>query len=122
MVRLLFDQMIDADAAGEVRLVGFDVARVADFGMSTANDDEVLGLAIHENRILVTLDEHFGDWTFLKLESHPGVIRVKAHPTSARGHFDQACYGETRVLTPGRFISSSGAVSLLRRLDRESGE
>ena len=85
MVRLLFDQMIDADAAGEVCLMGFDVVRVADFGMSTANDDEILGLAIRENRILVTLDEHFGDWTFLKLESHPGVIRVKAHPTSARG-------------------------------------
>jgi len=84
MVRLLFDQMIDADAAGEVRLMGFDVVRVADFSMSTANDDEVLSLAIHENRVLVTLDEHFGDWTFLKLESHPGVIRVKAHPTTTK--------------------------------------
>jgi predicted nuclease of predicted toxin-antitoxin system len=82
MLRLLFDQMIDADAAGEVRMMGFDVAHVADFGMSRANDDEVLGLAIQENRVLVTLDEHFGDWTFLKLERHPGVIRVKAHPTS----------------------------------------
>lgn len=46
MVRLLFDQMIDADTAGEVRLMGFDVVRVADFGMSTANDDEILSLAI----------------------------------------------------------------------------
>ena len=35
----------------------------------------------------------------------------------ARRHFDQPCYGETRVLTPGRFISSAVAVSLLRRLD-----
>ncbi len=84
MVRLLFDQMIDADAAGEVRLMGFDVVRVADFGMSTANDDEILSLAIDENRVLVTLDEHFGDWTFLKLKSHTGVIRVKAHPTSGQ--------------------------------------
>jgi predicted nuclease of predicted toxin-antitoxin system len=84
MVRLLFDQMIDADAVGEVRLMGFDVVHVADFGMSRANDDQVLGLAIQGNRILVTLDEHFGDWTFLKLERHPGVIRVKAHPTSTK--------------------------------------
>jgi predicted nucleic acid-binding protein len=35
----------------------------------------------------------------------------------ARGHFDQPHYDETRVLTPGRFIGSSVAVSLLRRLD-----
>jgi len=46
MVRLLFDQMIDADAVGEVRLMGFDVVRVADFGMSKANDDEILSFAI----------------------------------------------------------------------------
>ena len=83
MVRLLFDQMIDADAAEEVHLMGIDVVRVADFDMSAANDDEILGLAIQENRVLVTLDEHFGDWMFLKLESHPGVIRAKAHPTTA---------------------------------------
>jgi predicted nuclease of predicted toxin-antitoxin system len=36
--------------------------------------------AIRENRILVTLDEHFGDWVILPLKKHPGVIRLKVHP------------------------------------------
>jgi hypothetical protein len=27
------------------------------------------------------LDEHFGDWTILSLSRHPGVIRIKVHPT-----------------------------------------
>jgi predicted nucleic acid-binding protein len=34
----------------------------------------------------------------------------------ARGHFDRPAYGDSRVLTPGRFINSPAAVSLLRQL------
>jgi len=32
---------------------------------------------------LVTLDEHFGDWVILPLSQHPGVIRIKIHPTTS---------------------------------------
>jgi predicted nuclease of predicted toxin-antitoxin system len=39
--------------------------------------------AINENRILVTLDEHFGDWVILPLSQHPGVIRIKIHQTTS---------------------------------------
>jgi predicted nuclease of predicted toxin-antitoxin system len=39
--------------------------------------------AINENRMLVTLDEHFGDWVILPLSQHPGVIRIKVHPTTS---------------------------------------
>lgn len=35
---------------------------------------------------------------------------------TAGGHFDQASYGSTCVLSPGRFVDSSTAASLLRRL------
>jgi hypothetical protein len=28
------------------------------------------------------MDEHFGHWAILPLSEHPGVIRVKAHPTT----------------------------------------
>ncbi len=33
---------------------------------------------------LVTLDEHFGDWVVLPLSRHPGVIRLKVNPTTAK--------------------------------------
>jgi len=79
-LRLLLDQMIDADVAAELCSNGYDVERVSDFGLSQADDAEVLAKAIREDRILVTLDEHFGDWCVLPLGRHPGVIRVKANP------------------------------------------
>ena len=81
-LRLLLDQMIDEDAAGELRSKGYDVLRIGEFGFSTADDDEILGLATEEKRVLVTLDEHFGDWAVLPLGRHSGVIRIKATPTT----------------------------------------
>ena len=40
--------------------------------------------AIADNRILVTLDEHFGDWVVLPLSKHPGVIRLKINPATSQ--------------------------------------
>ena len=47
-----------------------------------ADDAEILGFAIREERILITSDEHFGDWAILPLDKHTGVVRVKVHPTT----------------------------------------
>jgi predicted nuclease of predicted toxin-antitoxin system len=77
---LLLDQMIDTDVASTLQARGYDVVRVAALGMSRAGDDEILAAAIDENRILVTLDEDFGDWCVLPLDHHAGVIRIKAKP------------------------------------------
>jgi predicted nuclease of predicted toxin-antitoxin system len=44
----------------------------------------VLQKSIAEKRILITLDEHFGDWVVLPLSVHPGVIRLKVNPTTSR--------------------------------------
>jgi predicted nuclease of predicted toxin-antitoxin system len=56
--------------------------------------------AITENRILVTLDEHFGDWVILPLSKHPGVIRLKINPTTSKN--------ATNLLTPFLRLHSSG--------------
>lgn len=80
--RLLLDQMMDEDVATVLRAKGCDVLRVGNIGLATAGDDEILTRAIADNRILVTLDGHFGDWVVLPLGQHPGVIRVKATPTT----------------------------------------
>lgn len=81
-LRLLLDQMIDADVAVGLRELGHDVCCVAEIGMEGADDAKILDAAIKHNRILVTLDEHFGDWAVLPLDHHPGVIRIKAVPTT----------------------------------------
>jgi predicted nuclease of predicted toxin-antitoxin system len=81
--RLLLDQMFDNDVARELRSLGHDIARVGEIELGTASDDVILKRAIEENRILVTLDEHFGNWSILPLARHPGVIRLKVNPTTS---------------------------------------
>lgn len=84
-LRLLLDQMLDEEVAGALRAQGHDAVRASDIGLATADDQAILARAIGDNRLLLTLDEHFGDWAVLPLSDHPGVVRVKAAPaTSAR--------------------------------------
>ena len=83
-MRLLLDQMLDVEVSQALAGEGHDVLRVSDVGMATADDSEILQRAILDDRILITLDEHFGDWAVLPLNCHPGVIRVKAFPTTGQ--------------------------------------
>lgn len=81
-LRVLLDQMLDEDVAGALLAEGHDAVRVSELGLATADDEVILKHAIRENRILLTLDEHFGDWAVLPLWKHPGVIRLKIEPTT----------------------------------------
>lgn len=73
--------MFKVDVAQGLLEQGYDVLRVSETGQERADDQQILQKAITESRILITLDEHFGDWVILPLRQHPGVIRIKVHPT-----------------------------------------
>ncbi|MFQ5686982.1 MAG: DUF5615 family PIN-like protein [Candidatus Scalindua sp.] len=84
-IKLYLDQMFRSDVAQVLRNEGYDVVRASEIGQSRSDDHQILQKAISENRILVTLDEHFGDWVILPLSQHPGVIRLKVnHATSEK--------------------------------------
>lgn len=82
-MKLYLDQMLRIEVAEELRRVGHDAVRAAEVGHARADDAEILEYAIREDRVLITLDKHFGDWAVLPLRNHPGVIRLKVHPTTA---------------------------------------
>ena len=82
--KLYLDQMIPSEVARMLLDQGHDVLRASETGQSRADDRQILEKAISENRILITLDEHFGDWVVLPLSRHPGVIRVKVSPTTSK--------------------------------------
>ena len=98
-LNLYLDQMFRLDVAQALRNEGHDVVRASEVGQARANDDEILEKAIGENRILVTLDEHFGDWVILPLSKHPGVIRLKINPTTSKN--------AVNLLTPFMRLHSS---------------
>ena len=105
-MRLYLDQMFRVDLAQGLRAEGHDVVRAGEVGQATADDAEILRLAIEQDRTLVTLDEHFGDWAVLPLDSHCGVIRLKIHPTTT----DNAA----RLLIP--FLAAHGQEEFQNRL------
>ena len=49
------------EVAQALRDEGHDVLRASEVGQARADDHQILQKAIYENRVLVTLDEHFGD-------------------------------------------------------------
>ena len=97
---LYLDQMLRLDLAQALRDEGHDVVRASEVGQARADDQQILHKAIDENRTLVTLDEHFGDWVILPLSKHPGVIRLKVNPTTSNNII--------KLLVPFLRIHSSG--------------
>jgi predicted nuclease of predicted toxin-antitoxin system len=85
-LKLYLDQMLRLEVAQALRSEGHDVIRASEIGQARADDYEILQKAITENRILIliTLDEHFGDWVILPLSKHPGIIRLKVHPATSK--------------------------------------
>ena len=81
--RLYLDQMLRHEVAQALKDEGHDVLRATEVGQARADDHQILQKAISENRVLVTLDEHFGDWVILPLSEHSGVIRLKINPTTS---------------------------------------
>ena len=82
--KLYLDQMLRIEVAQALKDEGHDVLRASEVGQARADDYQILQKAIVENRILVTLDDHFGDWVILPLSMHSGVIRLKINPTTSK--------------------------------------
>lgn len=55
--------MLDEEVAQALRDLDDDVLRLSEVGLACADDVAVLELAVREARVLLTLDEHLGDWT-----------------------------------------------------------
>ena len=83
-LKLYLDQMFKLEVAQALREQGFNVLRALETGLARADDLQILEKAVSEDRILITLDEHFGDWAVLPLSNHPGVIRIKVNPTTSK--------------------------------------
>ena len=82
-LRLYLDQCLRMEVAEALRQEGHDVIRASDIGQHRTDDSEILQRAGTDRRILVTLDEHFGNWVILPLKEHYGVVRLKISPTTS---------------------------------------
>ena len=115
MAGFLANENVPADAVTAARTAGFDVAWVRE-QFPGATDDEVLAVAVAEDRVLLTFDKDFGEMVFnLGRAASPGVVllrprlRSPAHlarftvsvlsqPVAWAGQFAVAQEGRLRVL------------------------
>lgn len=81
-MRFLADESCDFAAIRALRTEGFDVLSVAEVSAG-AEDEQVMALALHEGRVLLTEDKDFGQLVFAAGRQTLGVVLIR-FPASAR--------------------------------------
>jgi predicted nuclease of predicted toxin-antitoxin system len=110
-IRFLADESCDFSVVRSLRSAGYDVVAVTE-SFPSASDKEVLGVAVEEDRILITEDSDFGEWVFAHREKMRGVLYIR-FPGNARSRlgdtvllfvekYGMDIVGNFTVLQPGR--------------------
>lgn len=76
-MKFLLDENISHETADFLNSLGYDAKTVAHFGLSGAEDAEIIDLAIKEKCILITLDLDFGEIFYFSSKKKLGVIVLR---------------------------------------------
>jgi predicted nuclease of predicted toxin-antitoxin system len=113
-VRWLADECVAAPLVAFLRAKGHDVLYVAE-AVAGLSDVDVVALALHETRLLLTEDKDFGDLVFRRERAVPGVVLMRIGPddfvlkaerlTAAIERYGEGLFGRYMVIEEGRFRS-----------------
>jgi len=87
-MKLLLDQDVYAITARFLASLGHDVVRVAQIGLSQADDSDLLKVAQEQGRIFVTRDRDFGGLVFVR-GLGAGVIYLRILPSTRDSVHDE---------------------------------
>lgn len=109
-MKLLLDTCVWPGAAAELAVHGHDVVWAGDWP-NDPGDEEILGFALREGRIVVTLDKDFGELAVAFGHAHSGIIRlvnfqISKHAAVCLGaiqkHGEDLAKGAIVTAEPGR--------------------
>jgi predicted nuclease of predicted toxin-antitoxin system len=80
-LKFLLDQDVYGITARFLAVLGHDVIRAAEAGLSTASDEDILREAQSSGRLLVTRDRDFGNLVFVG-GLGPGVLYLRILPST----------------------------------------
>src|SRR5436190_12187672 len=87
-MRILLDTCLSNEVRDRLLARGDDVVWGGDWPVDPA-DDEMLSMALEQDRVLVTLDKDFGELVVLHRRPHRGVVRLVGF--RAREQADVCC-------------------------------
>lgn len=121
-MRFLFDQSTDRRLVSYLRGQGHDVTIVASDHPASLPDVEVLAIARHEQRILVTEDRDFGELVFHHHEPHTGVLYLRLSAMELEQKIARLAYAlERHASEMGHFLVVTRARVRVREARHQSG-
>jgi len=122
MLRFLLDANLSYETADFLNSMGHDVKTAAHFGLEKEEDIEIAKRAMKEKRILVTLDQDFGEIFYFSTKKKFWVIVLKLRNQtveSVNGTLDWLL--KTRILEKKEFqntlmIIEEGRVRIRRKI------
>jgi predicted nuclease of predicted toxin-antitoxin system len=121
-VKLLLDQDVYLATARFLLDLGHDVVLVASVGLSRAQDQEILGVAQAQNRILVTRDRDFGNLVFVR-KLGAGVIYLRILPSTqnvVHAELERVLSVHTETELAQAFVVIEPGGHRIRRLPRDA--
>ena len=113
-MRWLADECVAASLVAFLRTDGHDVLYVAE-AAAGLGDADVIALALHERRLLLTEDKDFGDLVFRRERTIPGVVLIRVRPEYSAlkavrlaapiERYGEGLFGRYMVIEEGRFRS-----------------
>ncbi len=108
-MRFLADMGVSRSSVQWLRAGGHDTAHVADLGMKSASDAEILALALREQRVVLTFDLDFGHILAASREPAPSVIIFRvanARPERVNAHLESVLgdLATTQLLGEGAIV------------------
>ena len=73
-MKFLIDNALSPLVAESLRGAGHDALHIRDYGLQTAQDDEIFSLAETQNRILISSDTDFGTFLAIRQKNKPSLI------------------------------------------------
>jgi hypothetical protein len=73
-MKFLIDNALSPSVAVSLREAGHDALHIRDYGLQTAQDEEIFSLAETENRILISSDTDFGTFLALWRKNKPSLF------------------------------------------------
>lgn len=117
-MRFLLDQNRSPRLAELLRDAGHDAVHTLELGLERASDDELLALADHERRIVITGDTDFGALLALTHNTSPSAIlfRTRWMP-DARSHATSCSSTSTTSPTTSPTAQSSSSPTIESECD-----